>query len=87
MTTDSSFRCRVSEIEPACQSAAQQTPPAALPAYRRVMATGDETTAVTAAAARAGAARSLFLPSVRERPFSKPSLLPLDPSLDLLVLR
>ena len=57
--------CRVSEIEPAGESAAQQTPPAALPAYRRTTASGDQNTAMTAAAARAGAARSLFLPSVR----------------------
>ena len=54
--------CRVSEIEPA-----GETPPAALPAYRRTTAFGNQGPAVTAEAARAGAARSLFLPSVRDR--------------------
>ena len=55
----------MSEAEPADESAAQQTPPAALPAYRRATASADQSAELTAAAARAGAARSLFLPSVR----------------------
>ena len=56
--------CRLSEIVPA-ESSLQQTPPPALPCYRRVTAPAAGSPS-DEAAAQAGAARSLFLPSVRD---------------------